>query len=189
MTADRRPRCSWAKCVNTAEVSAEVVGFTRARRDQAFARSPKDFGFRKGRAEFCTYHLAEVCEWKPSDWDVVVVPYLLNGKLRRVKPQPGCTQVYRLVCQGNDSEIEHLTARWAGCYEAWRASTEMRSQHFIRDVVEKCGVPVRVRQRRWDQGLPGLSGVWYKVSTTSKPELKEAIRARLDEFVAQLRGR
>ena len=146
----------------------------------------EDFGFRRGKADLCRFHLTAVCRRKGAHWDVGVVPYLADGRLSSADPQPGCAPQYRLVCQGNDSEIEHVMARWAGCYEEWRASPGMRSRHFIRDVVEVCGVPVSVSQKRWDFGMPGMSGIWYKVSTTGKPELKQAVRARLAELVAQL---
>lgn len=188
MTAARRPQCTITRCSKAADVFAEVVRHKERPKRKEATCPPSKLGFRGGTANLCNRHLAFVCKSRDSGWSVVVVPYLANGGLRKVAPKPGCEPKYSLVCQATDSEIEHVMARWAGCYDEWRACAGMRSRHFIRDVVEKSGVPVDVRQRRWDYGMPGMSGIRYKVYTTDKIELKAAVRARLLKFISELDG-
>lgn len=95
----------------------------------------------------------------------------------------------QLIAEGDDSEIEFEAATWAGVWDDWSENKEATGDyHFIRDVVEKCDVPVSVRKKSWGGWYPGLSGVWYKVYTTEPDALKKAIRAKLTELFSAGKG-
>jgi hypothetical protein len=88
------------------------------------------------------------------------------------------------IASADDSEIGGELLDWSGLSEIWQERGLAGNYDFLRDVAEHCG-SIEIGTEQWGGDAPGLSGVWYTVSTRDPDKLQADMQARVHQLIDQ----
>ena len=90
----------------------------------------------------------------------------------------------REIASADDGEIGDELLDWSGLSELWHERGLAGEYDFLRDVVEHCS-SIDISTEQWGGDAPGLSGVWYTVSTKDADKLRAEMQSRVQQLIDQ----
>jgi hypothetical protein len=88
------------------------------------------------------------------------------------------------IASADDGEISGVLLDWSGLSGVWNEEDLAGDHEFLRDVAEQCeGIDISTEQ--WGGDAPGLSGVWYTVSTRDPDQLRGQMQSRVQQLIDQ----
>ena len=90
----------------------------------------------------------------------------------------------REIASADDGEIGDELLDWSGLSELWHERGLAGEYDFLRDVAEHCA-SIDISTEQWGGDAPGLSGVWYTVSTKVPDQLRSEMRSRVQQLIDQ----
>jgi hypothetical protein len=88
------------------------------------------------------------------------------------------------IASADDGEIGGELLDWSGLSKLWNEQGLARDYDFLRDVAEHCG-SIDISTEQWGGDAPGLSGVWYTVSTRDPDHLRSEMMTRVLQLFDQ----
>ena len=88
------------------------------------------------------------------------------------------------IASADDGEIGSELLDWSGLSKIWEKEKLGEYYCFFSDVAEKCNC-IDFSTEQWGGEVPGLSGVWYDVSTTDADELRKEMETIVHNLIAQ----
>jgi hypothetical protein len=92
------------------------------------------------------------------------------------------------LASADDGEIGGELLDWSGLSKVWHEQGLAGDYDFLRDVAEHCG-SIDISTEQWGGDAPGLSGVWYAVSTRDPDKLRGEMQARVQQLIDQAKSR
>lgn len=86
------------------------------------------------------------------------------------------------IVSADDDMVSAKLLTWSGLSDRWDRHSLGDLYDFTKDVAEHCE-HISIEKKDWDAGMPGRSGVWHVVTTTSRSALKAEMRARVSEIL------
>ena len=93
-------------------------------------------------------------------------------------------KVLQEVASSEDGEISEELLTWSGLSELWQEHGLLGDYDFLRDVAEHCDC-IDISTEQWGGDAPGLSGIWYSVTTRDPSRLRKEMRSRLENLIAE----
>jgi hypothetical protein len=88
------------------------------------------------------------------------------------------------IASADDGEIGGELLDWSGLSELWHERGLAGEYDFLRHVAEHCA-SIDISTEQWGGDAPGLSGVWYTVSTTDPDQLRREMLSRFQQLFDQ----
>lgn len=88
------------------------------------------------------------------------------------------------IASADDGEIGGELLDWSGLSKMWHEHGLAADYDFFRDVAEHCA-SIDISTEQWGGDAPGLSGVWYSVSTRDADKLRAEMQSRVQQLVDQ----
>jgi hypothetical protein len=88
------------------------------------------------------------------------------------------------IASADDGEIGGELLDWSGLSKMWHEHGLAGDYDFLRDVAEHCA-SIDISTEQWGGDAPGLSGVWYSVSTRDADKLRAEMQSRVQQLVDQ----
>jgi len=88
------------------------------------------------------------------------------------------------IASADDGEIGDELLDWSGLSELWHERGLAGECDFLRDVAEHCA-SIDISTEQWGGDAPGLSGVWYTVSTRDPDQLRGEMLSRVQQLFDQ----
>lgn len=91
------------------------------------------------------------------------------------------------IASADDGEIGGELLDWSGLSKVWQEHGLAGDYDFLRDVVEHCHC-IDISTEEWGGSAPGLSGVWYTVTTRDPDRLRAEMQARVQKLIDQTKA-
>jgi hypothetical protein len=91
------------------------------------------------------------------------------------------------IACADDGEIGGELLDWSGLSKMWHEHGLSGGYDFLRDVAEHCG-SIDISTEQWGGDAPGLSGVWYSVSTRDPDQLRSEMQSRVQLLIGQAKS-
>jgi hypothetical protein len=91
------------------------------------------------------------------------------------------------IASADDGEIGGELLDWSGLSKIWSEDSLAGDYDFLRDVAEHCG-SIDISTEQWGGDAPGLSGVWYTVSTSDPDKLRAEMQSRVQLLIGQAKS-
>ena len=91
------------------------------------------------------------------------------------------------IASADDGEIGGELLDWSGFSKVWHEQGLAGDYDFLRDVAEHCG-SIDISMEQWGGDAPGLSGVWYTVSTSDPGQLRGEMQSRVQLLIGQAKS-
>lgn len=88
------------------------------------------------------------------------------------------------IASADDGEIGGELLEWSGLSKVWEEQGLARDYDFLSDVAEHCQC-IDISTEQWGGDAPGLSGVWYTVTTRDPDHLRAEMLRRLETMVRE----
>ena len=88
------------------------------------------------------------------------------------------------IASADDGEIGGELLDWSGLSKIWNEHSLAGDYDFLRDVAEHCA-SIDISTEQWGGDAPGLSGVWYTVSTRDPDQLRREMLSRVQQLFDQ----
>ena len=88
------------------------------------------------------------------------------------------------IASADDGEIGDELSDWSGLSKMWHEHGLAGDYDFLRDVAEHCA-SIDISTEQWGGDAPGLSGVWYTVSTREPDQLRSEMQTRVQQLIDQ----
>ena len=88
------------------------------------------------------------------------------------------------IASADDGEIGSELLDWSGLSKIWEKEKLGEYYCFFSDVAEKCNC-IDFTTKQWGGESPGLSGVWFDVSTTKADKLRKEMEAIVKNLIVQ----
>ena len=88
------------------------------------------------------------------------------------------------IASADDGEIGGELLDWSGLSKVWQEQGLAGDYDFLRDVAEHCA-SIDISTEQWGGDAPGLSGVWYTVSTREPDQLRSEMQTRVQQLIDQ----
>jgi hypothetical protein len=88
------------------------------------------------------------------------------------------------IASADDGEIGSELLDWSGLSQIWENEKLGEYYCFLNDVAEKCN-SIDFTTEQWGGEAPGLSGVWFDVSTTNADKLRKEMEAIVKDLIVQ----
>jgi hypothetical protein len=88
------------------------------------------------------------------------------------------------IASADDGEIGDELLDWSGLSKLWNEQGLAGDYDFFRDVAEHCA-SIDISTEQWGGDAPGLSGVWYTVSTRDPDQLRSEMMTRVQQLFDQ----
>jgi len=88
------------------------------------------------------------------------------------------------IASADDGEIGGELLDWSGLSKMWNEQGLSGDYDFLRDVAEHCA-SIDISTEPWGGDAPGLSGVWYTVSTRDPDQLRREMLSRVQQLFDQ----
>jgi hypothetical protein len=88
------------------------------------------------------------------------------------------------IASADDGEIGGELLDWSGLSKMWHELGLGGDYDFLRDVAEHCA-SIDISTEQWGGDAPGLSGVWYTVSTRDPDQLRSEMQSRVQQLIDQ----
>jgi hypothetical protein len=88
------------------------------------------------------------------------------------------------IASADDGEIGGELLDWSGLSKIWNEQGLAGDYDFLRDVAEHCA-SIGISTEQWGGDAPGLSGVWYTVSTRDPDQLRSEMLSRVQQLFDQ----
>ncbi len=94
------------------------------------------------------------------------------------------TKALQQIASADDGEIGGELLDWSGLSKIWHEQGLAGDYDFLRDVAERCTF-IDISTEQWGGDTPGLSGVWYTVSTKDPDRLRAEMQVRVQLLIEQ----
>jgi hypothetical protein len=91
------------------------------------------------------------------------------------------------IASADDGEIGGELLDWSGLSKIWHEQGLAGDYDFLRDVAERCA-SIDISTEQWGGDAPGLSGVWYTVSTRDPEKLRAEMQSRVQLLIDQTKS-
>ncbi len=91
------------------------------------------------------------------------------------------------IASADDGEIGGELLDWSGLSKVWHEQGLAGDYDFLRDVAEHCA-SIDISTEQWGGDAPGLSGVWYTVSTRDPDQLRGQMQSRVQLLIGQAKS-
>jgi hypothetical protein len=91
------------------------------------------------------------------------------------------------IASADDGEIGGELLDWSGLSKTWHDHGLVGDYDFLRDVSEHCQC-IDISTEQWGGDAPGLSGVWYTVTTSDPDRLRVEMQSRVQKLIDQTKS-
>ena len=91
------------------------------------------------------------------------------------------------IASADDGEIGGELLDWSGLSNVWQEQGLAGDYDFLRDVAEHCEC-IDISTEQWGGDAPGLSGVWFNVTTRDPERLRAEMQARAKKLIDQTKS-
>jgi hypothetical protein len=91
------------------------------------------------------------------------------------------------IASADDGEIGGELLDWSGLSKMWHEHGLAGDYDFLRDVAEHCA-SIDISTEQWGGDAPGLSGVWYTVSTRDPDKLRGEMQSHVQLLIGQAKS-
>jgi hypothetical protein len=91
------------------------------------------------------------------------------------------------IASADDGEIGGELLDWSGLSNVWHEQGLAGDYDFLRDVAKHCG-SIDISTEQWGGDAPGLSGVWYTVSTRDPDQLRSEMQSCVQLLISQAKS-
>ena len=88
------------------------------------------------------------------------------------------------IASADDGEIGGELLEWSRLSGIWQGQGLAGDYDFLRDVAEHCS-SIDISTKQWGGDAPGLSGVWYTVSTRDPDKLRAEMQSHIQQLIDQ----
>ena len=111
----------------------------------------------------------------------------VRKQYRRIYDREPCEQ-RKLFARGDDCQIESLIMEKCGLHDIWSDNDLTDDYSFFHDVLWDCD-SAYCRDREWEGGGPGLSGVWYYVYSDNPSRFIREARLIIERLLAEKKAK